>query len=129
MPEPNGTRMQVVKGFSELNFDYVKPNLSPIYSFKDNKADKQLRKEITIHWPKWQDDRWKCWWKLEEEPLASMIVWPKGHVQLKLYADELVEYHEDFDLKPERPVYHLFTQAADNLGQYLIEHLVKATKL
>jgi len=141
--EPKGTRMQVVKGFSDLTFNFLDKQLGePMEKPPHCKYYRPRRHQLVCHSPKWEGDHWVCSYVLDvnEEkphipPLAILELAPNGRFVLTLY-DRNGRQRLDYvgTLRPEgahkdeqvRAYYCEF--AAGKYGKILAEHLVEQTK-
>lgn len=143
MNEPAGTRMQVVKGFSDLTYNFLNEKLGPSHEIKPGcKFSSRRRHSVECHWPKWENDHWVCSYVLDENmerrhvlPLATIQLWPDGYFQLMLCdrdGKNVVREVSRLSSRDEKeePVRAYFWDMADGpWGSRLAQHLIEQTKL
>ena len=128
-PEPEGTRMPVVKGFADLLWCFLEPNLPPQWG-----PDRRLRRGLYCHHPKWRGDHWDAWFTLDTEDgplLASIRLTPAYACRLLLYAADGVPRVLEADLAAHRPddLQDAFHALANELGDALLDHLDVMTRI
>lgn len=145
MKEPKGTRMQVVKGFSDLTWNFLNHELGqPMHKLPGCKHYKPRRHQVECHSPKWEGDHWVCSYVLDEHvdepqhsPLATIEFWPDGRFELRLFTRDdkvagIYVYHFEppADVPRDEKVRSFFWSLMDSgHGKRLAEHLVENTEL
>ena len=134
-PEPESTRMQVVNGFSELMHNFLQPALDGPTKPLSGSIDKpKRRRSFEAHWPKWRGEFWNCHFDLEDVgPVATIIVYPCGTVQLTLHATNGTGREVYFQEQRYTKVtpYELLAEKLPMsfLYEKLLEHLRQACKI
>ncbi len=120
-PEPAGTRMQVVKGASELTFGYLLHRLPPGAE----------RKECVLHWPKWLAGRWVTEYRVDDLPGVRLDLWPDGRYVLYCYDDAGLAGDAtagQLDVASAEPARDCFNQIGARYADAIVATLTERTK-
>jgi len=123
MEEPEGTRMQVVKGFSEL----VYPGI--------HEALPMPRKDVDLYWPKWLGEHWRCAFHVDDFPAVIINLWPSGTCQFIMLESSGVTKDSFKTTFPQQPpernkdfAKFYFEEIATHFTDKIVKHLKEATK-
>lgn len=127
--EPNGTRMQVVKGASELTFGYVCPHVLPLGEGR--------HLAYVLHWPAWRRDRWVTEYRVEDQvghdaACVRLDLWPNGRYELRLYSEGgdavVTDGHLETVPGDAEPARTFFNLIGARCGPAISAHLTRMTR-